>query len=113
MSNTEESQRKLKIAYGNGRESKKWRNGEITWDEMCEKLRSTYRTRETVEEYQHMSSDERSAAKDNGAFVGGHLRDVLMLQDRSRQPACLLYEILRGKTVAGRKRGIDPLNFLP
>ena len=75
MSNTEESQRKLKIAYGNGRESKKWRNGEITWDEMCEKLRSTYRTRETVEEYQHMSSDERSAAKDNGAFVGGHLRD--------------------------------------
>ena len=59
------------------------------------------------------SAHHRAGNDQSFRRIGGHLRDILMLQDRSRKPACLLYKILRGKTVAGRKRGIDPLDFLP
>ena len=67
--------RKYKISYGNSCHAKTWHNSSITWEELCEKLKTTVRTCETVEEYTAMNRDERSAAKDKGGFVGGHLKD--------------------------------------
>lgn len=67
--------RDLKIAYGKSCGAKTWHNSTITWEELCGKLQTTLRTRETVEEYRRMTKIERGAAKDRGAFVGGRLRD--------------------------------------
>ena len=67
--------RKYKISYGNSCHAKNWHNSCITWEELCEKLKTTVHTRETVAEFKVMSRDDRSAAKDKGGFVGGHLKD--------------------------------------
>ena len=69
--------RKYNVAFGENRKAKKWNNGTITWDELRERLRTPLRTAETQEEYHHMKSAGRSAAKDKGGFVAGTLRDGL------------------------------------
>jgi len=69
--------RDFKVAYGDSRQAKKWRNAAITWDELRERLRHPLRTGETMEEYRRMKSAGRSAAKDKGGFVAGELRDGL------------------------------------
>lgn len=67
--------RELPIAYGNSSHARFWSNKTTTWNELCERLRNTVRTTETVEEYRKMSKADREAAKDRGGFVAGHLRD--------------------------------------
>lgn len=67
--------RNLPIAYGNSCQAKLWSNKTITWDALCEKLKTTIRTTDTVEEYPKMKKADKEAAKDKGGFVGGKLRD--------------------------------------
>ena len=67
--------RNYKVAYGDSRQAKKWRNTTITWDELRERLSHPLRTGETVAEYHKMKSAGRSTAKDKGGFVAGELRD--------------------------------------
>lgn len=43
--------RSLPIAYGGSCFAVKWSNKTITFDELCERLKATVRTPETVEEY--------------------------------------------------------------
>ena len=69
--------RDFKVAYGDSRQAKKWRNATITWDELRERLGHPLRTGETVDEYARMKSAGRSAAKDKGGFVAGELKDGL------------------------------------
>jgi hypothetical protein len=64
-----------KVAFGESRQAKKWKNGTITLDELRTRLSTTFRTAETQAEYQKMKSAGRSAAKDKGGFVGGVLKD--------------------------------------
>ena len=65
----------MKIAVGNSRMDKKWKNKDISWDELCARCGSTIRTTETVEEYRKMKKGQQDAVKDVGGFVGGHLRE--------------------------------------
>ncbi|MBQ9664799.1 MAG: hypothetical protein IJV40_16780 [Oscillospiraceae bacterium] len=65
--------RELNIAYGNSCTAKKWSNKTITWEALGERLKTTIRTSESVEEYQKMKRAERESAKDKGGFVGGQL----------------------------------------
>ena len=65
----------FKVAYGENRQAKKWKNGTITLTELRDRLSNTFRTAETQAEYQKMKSAGRSAAKDKGGFVGGVLKD--------------------------------------
>lgn len=67
--------RNLPIAYGNSCQAKLWSNKTITWDALCEKLKTTIRTTDTVEEYPKMKKADKETAKDKGGFVGGKLRD--------------------------------------
>ena len=69
--------RDFKVAYGDSRQAKKWRNATITWEGLRERLAHPLRTGETVAEYAHMKSAGRSAAKDKGGFVAGELKDGL------------------------------------
>ena len=63
----------MKIAIGNRRTDKCWKNSDISWEDFCLKISSTLRTTETVEEYQKMKKGRQDEIKDVGGFVGGHL----------------------------------------
>ena len=64
----------MKIAYGNSRMEKKWKNNEISWDDFCKRVSTTQTTTETVEESRKMSKPQQDAIKDVGGFVVGHLK---------------------------------------
>ena len=64
----------MRIAVGNSRMDKKWKNKEVTWEELKEKCSQTIRTTETVSEYRKMSKPAQDNAKDVGGFVGGALK---------------------------------------
>ena len=65
--------RDLNIAYGNSCMAKRWSNKTTSWEALGERLKTTIRTTESVEEYQKMKRVDREAAKDKGGFVGGQL----------------------------------------
>ena len=65
--------RDLNIAYGNSCMAKRWSNKTTSWEALGERLKTTIRTTESVEEYQKMKRADREAAKDKGGFVGGQL----------------------------------------
>lgn len=65
----------MKIAVGNSRMDKKWKNREISWEDFCTKVSTTQRTTETVEEYRRMKKGMQDSIKDVGGFVGGTLRE--------------------------------------
>ena len=64
----------MKIAVGNSRMDKKWKNQDISWADLCARCGSTIRTTETVEEYRKLKKGQQDGIKDVGGFVGGHLR---------------------------------------
>lgn len=66
--------RDLPIAYGNSCYAKTWSNKTIRFDALCDRLATTIRTSETVEEYPKLAKADRDRAKDKGGFVGGQLR---------------------------------------
>lgn len=66
--------RDLPIAYGNSCYAKTWANKTTTWEDLCERLKTTIRTTESVEEYPKLKKDDRDRAKDKGGFVGGNLK---------------------------------------
>lgn len=65
----------MKIAVGNSRMDKKWKNRDVSWEDLCQRVSSTIRTTETVEEYRKLKKGQQDAIKDVGGFVGGHLRE--------------------------------------
>lgn len=66
--------RKVMIAVGSSRQSLKWKNTEIAYCDLVEKLKVTTRTRETFQEYKKMPKTSRDEIKDVGGFVGGALK---------------------------------------
>lgn len=67
--------RKLNIAIGASSKAKKWNNSFVSFDELCNRLKETIRTDETVAEYTKAKKEERDKAKDRGGFVGGLLKN--------------------------------------
>lgn len=65
----------MKIAVGNSRMDKKWKNKDITWEDFIARVGSTIRTTETVSEFRKMSRAQQDSIKDVGGFVGGALRE--------------------------------------
>ncbi len=65
----------MKIAVGNSRMDKKWKNRDISWEDLCQKVSVTIRTTETVEEYRKLKKGAQDNIKDVGGFVGGQLRE--------------------------------------
>lgn len=61
----------MRISVGKSRKDLNWKVEETTWDELCDRLSETFKTRETYDEYKQMKQDERGAIKDVGGFVGG------------------------------------------
>ena len=65
----------MKIAVGNSRMDRKWKNREISWEDFCARVSTTIRTTETVEEYRKLKKGSQDSIKDVGGFVGGFLRE--------------------------------------
>lgn len=65
----------MKIAVANSRKEKVWKNIEIAWEEFLEKVSSTKRTLESVEEYKKLPKPKQDEIKDVGGFVGGKLKN--------------------------------------
>jgi len=64
----------LQLATGRSRKETAWKNQEMRWSGIMEKLATTTRTRETFAKYQKMPKTEQSEIKDVGGFVGGMLK---------------------------------------
>lgn len=65
----------VKIAVCNRKTNLKYKNQEQPWSYLKERNRTPIRTSETAEEYKRASKKQRDAAKDQGGFVGGWLKD--------------------------------------
>lgn len=65
---------KLLISTGNSRMDKKWNLQEMELDEFRDRISSTHRTAETVEQYRKLSKAKQDDIKDVGGFVLGTLK---------------------------------------
>lgn len=65
--------RELKIAIGQSRFSKNWKNVNTTWLKLLKRLENPTRTQETFKEYKAMTKSKQGDVKDVGGFVAGVL----------------------------------------
>ncbi len=65
----------MKIAVGNSRMDKKWKNRDISWEDFKNSVKATKRTTETVSEFRKMNRSRQDSIKDVGGFVAGALRE--------------------------------------
>jgi predicted P-loop ATPase len=63
------------ISVANSRTSRHWKNIDVSWDEFLDKVKTTIRTAESIEEYRKLSKPKQDEVKDVGGFVGGNLRE--------------------------------------
>ena len=75
----------LTIAIGRNRKELNWKNREMLWSDVVQKLSSTIRTHETYEEYKKLSKSKQDEIKDVGGFVGGTLKGGRRKHDRSEE----------------------------
>lgn len=65
----------LTICTGSSRRTKVWKQKQIAWSQLIQKLSDTKRTAEKQKEYAAMDKPSQDAIKDVGGFVGGELKD--------------------------------------
>lgn len=65
----------IAFATGKSRKETHWKNKNMLWSKLIEKLSNTTRTPETYSEYKKMAKTERDKLKDVGGFVGGSLKN--------------------------------------
>lgn len=93
----------LTIATGRSRKEMNWKNREMLWSELVDKLSSTIRTYETYEEYKKLSKSKKDEVKDVGGFVGGTLKEGRRKADNVvwRQIVTLDADFVKGDLWAG------------
>lgn len=93
----------LTIAVGRSRKEMNWKNKEMLWSELVEKLSKTTRTIETYDEYKKMSKSKKDEVKDVGGFVGGSLKSGRRKADNVgwRQIISLDADFVKGDLWAG------------
>ena len=97
----------MKIAVGNSRMDKKWKNRDISWEDLCQRVSSTIRTTETVEEYRKLKKGAQDNIKDVGGFVGGQLRE-----GRRKNGMVLCRSMLTLDMDYGKPGGWDEIDLL-
>lgn len=64
----------MKVSIGNSRMDKKWNLVDMSLDEFRDRIFTTHKTAETIEEYKKLSKAKRDDIKDIGGFVLGELK---------------------------------------
>lgn len=82
---------KIKVSVGNSRMDRKWNLTKMELDEFRDRISTTTRTAETVEQYKKLSKARQDDIKDVGGFVLGVLKDGRRKKDSvlSRSALCL------------------------
>ena len=93
----------MKISVGNSRIDKKWKNRDISWEDLCKKVSVTQRTTETVEEYRKLKKGSQDSIKDVGGFVGGHLREGRRKNGMVLCRSMLTLDMDYGEPVSGKR----------
>lgn len=104
-----ETQQKLKhdsqltIATGRSRKETQWKNREMLWSDLVNRLSETHRTSETYEEYKKSTKVKKDEIKDVGGFVGGTLKEGRRKADNVvwRQVVTLDADFVKGDLWAG------------
>ena len=65
----------IAIATGRNKTAKQWKNKNMMYSALVEKLSHTTRTPETAAEYKKMAKTDKDRIKDVGGFVGGSLKN--------------------------------------
>lgn len=65
----------IRLSTGNSRMEKKWNLVEMDLSEFRDRISTTHRTSETVEQYRKMGKAQQDSIKDVGGFVLGTLKD--------------------------------------
>jgi predicted P-loop ATPase len=65
----------ITLATGKSKKEIHWKNKNMLYSELVEKLSNTMRTPESYEEYKKMAKTEKDNIKDVGGFVGGSLKN--------------------------------------
>ncbi len=65
----------IKIATGKSVRTKVWKNTELSWSELVERLTTENKTSETFKEYTEAKKEEQGKIKDVGGYVGGYLKN--------------------------------------
>lgn len=97
----------MKIAVGNSRKDKKFKNKDISWEDFTKRLKNTIRTSETQGEYKNLSKENQDNIKDVGGFIGGHLKD-----NKRKKGNVLCRSILTLDMDYGRKNIWDEISLL-
>lgn len=63
----------LDVAYGRNRNEMHWKNKEVLWSELLDRIRTTHRTSESFSVYMASTKDRKAEIKDIGGFVGGYM----------------------------------------
>lgn len=79
----------LDVALGNSRKTKTWKNRQLLWSDLLNRMSTTQRTSETVAEYKAMGTARQSEIKDTGGFVGGYCDKGSRSNVRHRSILCL------------------------
>jgi len=67
----------IKVALCNRKTDRKYKNREMSWQELKDRNANPIRTSETIEEYPKLPRAQRDQLKDHGGFVGGWLKEGL------------------------------------
>ena len=67
--------REISISTANSRKDMVWKQEKLFWSEFIERLKTPFRSTETLEEYMKMPKAKQDDLKDVGGFVGGELKD--------------------------------------
>ena len=70
------------IATANDRFAKLWKNTEVTFDELINRLKTTTVTPETMGEFRNLPKSKQDNIKDVGGFVGGRLKNGIRRRDK-------------------------------
>ena len=85
--------RELKIAVANTRKAKVWTNRTISWEALTQRLSTTQKTVESIEEFLNMKKGEQDEIKDVGGFVMGHLREGRRLNGNVLSRSCVTLDM--------------------
>jgi predicted P-loop ATPase len=92
----------LTIATAGSRKSVSWKNQNVTWGELAQRLSITQRTAETQDEYNSMLRAKKDDIKDVGGFVGGALKNG------RRKAESIIYRQLLTLDIDSVPQGEDP-----
>ena len=67
----------IKVALCNRKTDRKYKNREMSWQELKDRNSHPIRTSETIREYPKLPRAQRDQLKDQGGFVGGWLKEGL------------------------------------